>query len=235
MHRKLVSPRLRFADAPPATGEAAPVGGAVVTPPAETPAVAAPPAETPPSGELPDDPAVLKAEIAKLRKENGAERTNAKTKAADDARAELTDKLAIALGIKKEGEKPTAEQLTKELTEQQTTAKTAVTELAIYKAAGANGASPDALLDSRAFLASVAELDPASADFQKQVGAAIKKAVTDNPKLKAAPVAGASAVDHAGGTGELADIDAQIAAALKAGDIQKSIKLKQQKAAASRG
>lgn len=165
---------------------------------------------------LPDDPAALKAEIAKLRKENGAERTNAKQKAADDAVAQLTDKLAVALGIKKEGEKPTADELQKQLTARDAAAKQAVTELAIYRAAGANGASPDALLDSRSFLAKVAELDPSEKGFSDKVSAAIKAAVAENPKLKAAPGAGTSSVDHAGGTGERPKQPASLSAAVTA-------------------
>jgi len=231
MKRYTMNPRLRFFSMP-AGGEA---DGDTQTEPAAEPVKTEEPAAEPVKTELPDDPAVLKAEIAKLRKENGAERTNAKQKAADDAVAQLTDKLAVALGIKKEGEKPTAEQLQTQLQERDTIARQAVTELAVYKSAGASDADPAALLDSRAFLATVADLDPASSDFQSKVGSAIKKAVTDNPKLKAAPVVGSSTVDHAGGSGELPDIDAQIAAAEKAGDTRTSIRLKQKKAAAARG
>ncbi|NAE18072.1 hypothetical protein [Enterococcus hirae] len=153
---------------------------------------------------LPDDPAALKAEITRLRKENGTARTAAKTKAADDARNELVQSLGKALGLVKDGDDaPTPEQLAEQARTSTAAARTATVELAVYRAATKSGADPDALLDSRAFLAKVSDLDPGSGDFQSKVTAAITDAVKDNPKLKAARAAGASGVDHsAGGSGE---------------------------------
>lgn len=154
-------------------------------------------------GTLPDDPIALKAEIERLRRENASSRVNAKTQAADEARQQLVNELGKALGlVKDDGATPTAEQLTAQVTQAQQAARQSAVELAVYKAAGTHQGDPNALLDSRAFLAKVADLDPAAADFQTKVSDAIKAAVTENPKLKAAPVAGASSVDHAGGSGE---------------------------------
>jgi hypothetical protein len=149
-----------------------------------------------------EDPAKAKAEIERLRAENGKDRTTAKTKAAEDARNELTQTLGKALGlIKDEGEKPDPAKLTQQITETAAAAKQAQTELAVYKAAGKSGADADALLDSRAFLAKIADLDPSkTADIEK----AIKEAVTSNPKLKTVQVAGASGADFSGGSGESA-------------------------------
>jgi hypothetical protein len=149
-----------------------------------------------------EDPAKAKAEIERLRAENGKDRTTAKTKAAEDARNELTQTLGKALGlIKDEGEKPDPAKLTQQITETAAAAKQAQTELAVYKAAGKAGADADALLDSRAFLAKIADLDPSkTADIEK----AIKEAVTSNPKLKTVQVAGASGADFSGGSGESA-------------------------------
>jgi len=160
---------------------------------------------TPPAGgdNLPDDPAVLKSMIADLRRENGAARTNAKTQAADEARTALVQELGKALGLVKDGEQPPKpEELTAQVQAAQTQARAAQVELAVHRTASTHRADPSALLDSRAFLAKVADLDPSSSEFAAKVDAAIKQAVTDNPKLLAAQAAGASSVDHAGGSGE---------------------------------
>ncbi|MFI5987839.1 hypothetical protein ACIBEA_44190 [Streptomyces sp. NPDC051555] len=66
--------------------------------------------------------------------------------------------------------------------------RTAQVELAAYKAAGAEGARADRLLNSRAFVEAVAPLDPADAKFGEQLVAAIKAAVEADPDLyRAAP------------------------------------------------
>lgn len=152
-------------------------------------------------GNLWDDPAKAKAEIERLRSENGKDRTTAKTKAAEDARNELTQTLGKALGLIKDGDgdKPDPAKLTQQITETAAAAKQAQTELAVYKAAGKQGADADALLDSRNFLAKIADLDPSDT---KAITKAITDAVTDNPKLKTVQAAGASGADFTGGTGE---------------------------------
>lgn len=153
---------------------------------------------------LPDDPAALRAEIARLRRENGTARTAARDKAATDARNAVVQDIGKALGLIKDGDKaPSAEVLAEQVRTSTAAARTASVELAVFRAAGSAGADADALLDSRAFLAKVADLDPAAADFQTKVTAAINDAVKANPKLKTVRVAGSSSVDHsAGGTGE---------------------------------
>ena len=152
---------------------------------------------------LPDDPAVLKGMIADLRRENGSARTNAKAQAADEARTALVQELGKALGLVKDGEQaPKPEELTAQVQAAQQAARAAQVELAVHRAAGTHKADPSALLDSRAFLAKVADLDPTADDFGEKVTAAIKQAVTDTPTLLAALAAGASSVDHAGGSGE---------------------------------
>lgn len=170
--------------------------------PAGAPAGNEPPAGNNPPAGLPgpkgDDwdgkveslPAAAQKMIADLRKADGDERV---------AKKQL-DAITKALNPNAKGDdKPTAEQLTKQLTERDTAAKQAQTELAVYKLAGKAGADADALLDSRAFLAKIAELD--HTDTAK-VTKAITDAITDNPKLKSVRVAGSSAADGAGGSGE---------------------------------
>ncbi|MGP9033646.1 hypothetical protein ACT17S_11305 [Glutamicibacter mysorens] len=143
-------------------------------------------------GKIESLPPAAQKMIADLRKADGDERVAAKTLAA----------IQKALNPDAKGdEKPTAEQLTKQLAERDTAAKQAQTELAVYRLAGKHGADADALLDSRAFLAKIAEIDHTkTADVEK----AIKEAVESNPKLKSVRVSGSSTADGAGGSGEKA-------------------------------
>lgn len=153
-------------------------------------------------GDLYTNPEKAKAEIARLRREAAADRTNAKTKAAEDATKALTDRLLEALGQKPGAKAPTADELASQLSKATDEGREARVELAVFKAAGKHQGDPNALLDSRSFLAEVKGLDPAAADFQSKIDAAIKTAVDANPKLKAVLGTGKSAVDHAAGNGE---------------------------------
>lgn len=140
--------------------------------------------------------------IRDLRDENATRRTKLTT--AETAQQAALRALAKAAGIELPGDEqaPDPAELARTVADSQAAARTAQVELAVYRAAGTHQGDPAALLDSRAFLAKVTALDPAAADFQTQVDAAIKAAITENPKLRAAQVAGSSSVDHAGGTGE---------------------------------
>ncbi|WP_131104034.1 hypothetical protein [Ornithinimicrobium sufpigmenti] len=148
------------------------------------------------------DPDKAKAEIERLRRENAKKRVDPK-EAAKTARDEVVQELGKALGLIKDGDDaPDPTELTQQVQAAQAAAREAAVELAVFKVAGKHQGDPNALLDSRTFLAKVSALDPQAEDFTSKVDAAIKDAVTDNPKLKAAPVAGASSADHAGGSGE---------------------------------
>ncbi|WP_263120848.1 hypothetical protein [Cellulomonas sp. RIT-PI-Y] len=156
-----------------------------------------------PGDGLPDDPQALKAMIGDLRKEAGAARTNAKATAAQEARDAVLQEFGKALGFIKDGDgTPDVDALTKQATDAQVAARTAQIELAVFRTAGNHEGDPNALLDSRAFLAKVADLDPTDAEFQTKVDAAVKAAIADNPKLKAAQAAARSGTDLTGGTGE---------------------------------
>ncbi|RZU21733.1 hypothetical protein [Streptomyces sp. BK239] len=61
--------------------------------------------------------------------------------------------------------------------------RSARVELAAYKAAGEQGARADRLLNSRSFLAALAELDPDDVKFGERLGDAIKSAVEADPDL----------------------------------------------------
>ena len=201
------------------------------TPETPPPTAVQPPAapEAPKVPESPwDDPVAAKAEIERLRKENGAERVNAKKQAADDARAELTQSLAKALGIVKDEPLDPA-QLTQELTAAQSTARQAQVDLAVYRNAATAGADPSALLDSSSFLKSLADIDPNDA---AAVQVAITAAVTANPRLGAETEPRTPAPNPAQGAagGGAPGLDDQIAAATKAGNHALAIALKRQQA-----
>lgn len=149
---------------------------------------------------LPDDPEQLKTIIHRLRNENAKTRTDAKTKAAEAAQASLIDKIGRALGIITDTHTPTVEELTSTLTDTQHDAHQARLHLAVYKTAHGK-ADADALLDSHSFRAHIANIDP---NDTSQLTHAITQFIADNPRFTPAQVAGASAVEHAAGSGEQA-------------------------------
>lgn len=155
-----------------------------------------------------EDPAAKIARLERDLKSANAEaakaRTAAKQQAADKARSEIVQELGKALGlVKDEDTPPDPAELKKQITSAQAAHRDTAVELAVFRAAGKHGADPEALTDSRTFLSSIKDLDPSSSDFAKQVGEAIKQAVEDNPRLKAAGQAPATTSgDFSGGTGE---------------------------------
>jgi hypothetical protein len=159
----------------PPTGQAPTATAPPVTP--VTPATGAP-ADTDTAATI----ARLESDLAAARKDAGRSRVTAKQAAADEARAELTTQLLGILDPSQAGQPATPEQLTQQLTAAQEQARQTAVELAVYRTAPAAGANPDALLDSRAFAAAVAALDPTDT---AAVTAAIQAAITANPQLAA--------------------------------------------------
>src|SRR5690606_29512204 len=111
-------------------------------------------------------------------------------------------KIGKALGLVEDDAPADPAALATAAQEAAATARTAQVELAVFKAATTSGANPVALLDRNSFTKAIAGLDPAQADFDTKVTEAITAAVAADPALKAAPAAGSSSVDHAGGSGE---------------------------------
>ncbi|MFD8948987.1 hypothetical protein ACFV0B_09060 [Streptomyces xanthophaeus] len=147
------------------------------TPPTPTPPPAAPaPGEQDQAATI----ARLESDLAAARAEAGKGRVNAKQQAAETARAELTAQLLGILDPSRAGQQATPEELTQQLTTAQAQARQTAVELAVYRTAATAGADPDALLDSRQFADSLANVDPANTDA---VTAAIKAAVLANPRL----------------------------------------------------
>jgi hypothetical protein len=146
-----------------------------------------------------DDPAAAKAEIERLRRENGAERVNAKQTAAEEERKRI-----LAL-LDPSAETPTVESLSAQIQERDQTlttaqadAQAAKLELAVYRAAPAAKADAAALLDSNSFREAVKGIDPTDLDA---ITAAITAATTTNPRLKATQAAAVGGADIAGGSG----------------------------------
>ncbi|MCQ6250908.1 hypothetical protein [Streptomyces malaysiensis] len=166
------------------------------------------PKPKPPAKKDGEDPAAelsrLRKELKEARQEAGKARTTAKETAAQEATQKLTQEIGRLLGFVKDDteEAPDPAKLRAEIEKATTAHRETAVELAVYRGAAKHGADPDALTDSRAFLRSIRDLDPTSDGFAKKVDAAIKAAVEDNPKLKAASQAPArSSSDFSGSAG----------------------------------
>lgn len=125
-----------------------------------------------------EDPEAARAEIERLRRENASSRTNAKAKAAEEAKKELAQTIGKALGLV-EDEQVDPAALTEQLTKAQADQRQAALELAIFRATP-DASVANALLDSRSFLAKVADTDPTDADA---IAEAVQAAVSNNPAL----------------------------------------------------
>jgi hypothetical protein len=145
-------------------------------------------------------PAWAQKNLAELRSEAAANRVKAKetAEALDKFKAEQAQQqaqqreaFAKALGLAPD-EPPTAEQLAEQLAAEKAArdsdrqrARQAAVELAVFRAAAAEQVDGNALLDSRAVAAELAELDPTAGDFQQRVAETVAKAAAD-PRYKPA-------------------------------------------------
>lgn len=189
---------------------------APVAPIPTAPVVAAPVA--PVAENVADLPGWAQKLITDTRKEAGDHRAAAKV-AGDQAQKDLTDRLAVALGLKPDAATDPAA-LTASLTSAQQAATASARELAIFKAAATAGADPSRLLDSNSFMSSVSGLDPADG---AAVTAAITAALAANPLLKVARAASASGSELSG-TGETGQITEAQLAQMTPEQISKSFK-----------
>lgn len=179
------------ADAPPAVPVTTPP-----TPPAAVPATPAPPVPTPPQSS--DDLTKLRADLDAANQR--AEKIQAESRKHEDRwktrdeqleqQSTLLKTLAEKAGIEVDGA-PDPQKLLAQVSSATQIANDKSRELAIFRAA--NGvANADLLLDSRAFMAQTADLDPSSADFNERVKALVAQTVTANPSLAATPPAAAA-------------------------------------------
>ncbi|MGW0869940.1 hypothetical protein ACWD3Z_05540 [Streptomyces sp. NPDC002740] len=141
-------------------------------------------------------------ELAKARDQAAKARVSAK-EAGDKAKAELVQEIGKALGLVKDDKDAPLDPAALKAQVESTTAahKSTAIELAVYRGAAKAGVDPDAITDSRQFMASIKDLDPSDEGFTKAVQAAMKKAAEDNPKLKVQTAPKRTTSDFNGGGG----------------------------------
>ncbi|MGA5272286.1 hypothetical protein ACPCKL_00525 [Streptomyces cellulosae] len=146
------------------------------------------------------DPAKAARLVENLRTQVDEEKT--KRTALETQFSEFMGKFGQLFGGGEE-KKLTPEQIAQKAQESDQQARAATVKLAVFQTAGKHGADPEALLDSASFERAINKLDPTADTFAANVEAAIKKAVENNPRLKAQgapPVPAKGGVDMAGGT-----------------------------------
>ncbi len=156
------------------------------------------PAVVPPKADPDPSDSITKLEKSLAASRDDVKAEKAKREAAEQKQQQTLDAIAQALGLK-DADQVDPEALKAELAKSQAAQAEKARELAVFKAAGPAKADAGRLLDSRSFMASIAELDPSDADG---LASAITKAVQANPALGVTATPGASTVDHAGGSGE---------------------------------
>lgn len=135
---------------------------------------------TPPAAAAVDYQAEAEKWKALSRKHEKQAKENADAASAATARQESLNKVLAALGIEGTGPKgPDIDAVTQQLAAAQAATTAQARENAILRQAGKLGADGDALLDSRAFLAAVSDVDPADT---AGISAAIAEAVKTNPR-----------------------------------------------------
>lgn len=160
-----------------------------------------------------NDPDKAKAEIERLRRENGDARINAKKSAADEARKELLETLTAALDPEaaKAGQPATPEQLVAQLqtsTQERDQAladkSSAAKELAIVKEAWKLGVDP-AKLEYLSFTlsrrADFATKSPNDEDFGATLSSVISEELTKDSSLKSSGANIATGAPQFGGAG----------------------------------
>lgn len=187
----------------PATAPAPEPPAPTAAPEAPTPqASASAQPETPAANAANTDelPPWAQRELKKLREEAAGNRVKAKEVADSLAQFKTEQEqqrqaFAKALGFAPD-EPPTVEQLTQQLAAskgerdaEQARARQAAVELAVFRQAAAQQVDGNALLDSRAFAATLDSLDPAAPDFAQRVSEAINAAAERQPTYKVAPPA----------------------------------------------
>jgi len=113
------------------------------------------------------------------RKHEKDAKANAEAAQAAATNKDMLAKVAAALGLDAGDKGPDPAAITAQLQAAQAAAASQAREVAVLRAAGRLGADGDALLDSRAFLAAIADLDPTDTTA---IGEAIAEAVKANPR-----------------------------------------------------
>ncbi len=137
----------------------------------------------------------------KLIRDGRQEAATNRVKGKESGKAEVLATLAQALGLKGD-DKPDPAKLAEDLKSKDGALREAKAELAVYGAASAVKADPQAILDSRSTMAKLAKLDPSDEDYNDEVKRIIGEAVKANPRLGAGTPVGSSARDmSSGGSG----------------------------------
>lgn len=145
------------------------------------------PADPTPSEDVAALPEWAQKQIQSLRAEAAKARTTAKQTAADEARQELTQQIAQALGLQGD-EPPNPTELAAQVQQAREAAWELGLRLEVHEMAGRLGANASALLDSVAFLNSLADLDdvdPDTPDFTAALEAKVQAALEKNPNYRA--------------------------------------------------
>lgn len=179
-------------------------------------------------GPLDDDTKTFVLDAVKSAR-NEAKNLRDRAKSADDVRNEIASAVAKALGIE---QPPDPATLTAQLTDQTSKARQAQVELAVFRAAATAGGDPAALLDSVSFVRALADIDPSD---NTAIADKVRAAVAANPSLGTAPVRRVPGPNPAAGSSAngAPDLESEIAAAQKAGDVGRVISLQNQKLAAA--
>lgn len=152
------------------------------------------------------DPDAAKAEIERLRKENGDSRINAKNTAREEGKTEaqtaLAKALAPLLGIELEGEQQaTPEQLAEQVGSVTTERDEARVDATLTRTAWELGVDPSKL-DYVAFkLRKTGALDPTVDDFAGKLKSSITALVAEDATLKRSGTVQASGVENLAGSG----------------------------------
>jgi hypothetical protein len=148
-----------------------------------------------------DAQAFLRAQIADGE---AKARTTSKANAAAEERSRLLKELSGVLGLEG-GDKPTVEQLTAALAQTKAGETQVRRELDASKAIRKAGGDDEGMLDSSAFLAKLAKVDPASDSYKTDLEALVTAEIEANPRFKAkattAPAAGGATGEFGGGSG----------------------------------
>lgn len=222
----------------PTTAPGAPAGPEPTTaPPTPEPAVPNPFDGWQWDGKVESLPKPLADEIGKLRKENGAARTNAKAAAAEEARQELLASVAEALGIGTAEAPPTPEELSQHLQASQAEAASMLAENRVLRIAAKFGVDADELLDSNRVVAAINaiadDLEPGDvAAFDAKATEIVQQWAASRPQPPTAPASrtpvAALRPGALPGAGE-PNLDDQIAEAQKAGNFRAVIALQNRK------
>lgn len=124
-------------------------------------------------------------------------RTTSKENAAKQARTDVLAEIGKALGLTAAPADPAA--AAQQVSALQTSNRELTIEVAILRGASTHGGNPQAIADSRAFMAKANALDPTADNFTEQLEGLIKAHIEANPSAKAAGAPPAPAASQAGG------------------------------------